>query len=417
MDVLQRALDEAMQSLPSLFLEKLITKKLQGQGITPPKSLPAKITKHILSGAAESFKYSGGKQTGDVALTLKEDDADEITRGVDIFCETQLPKVLRDVAARVAKPILKDLESRWFDEHSLQQADLSGFRARLESRWGEGLGQLRMLLTIAREWCQEAHNRETPHETPGKKQLREILIRLFVRACQVTDEIVCLLENGFADGAMARWRTLHEIEIVAAVVSQHGEGIARRYLDHQAVESKRAMNKYLNCCAALGYKPLAQREIDAITKAYDAAINQYGEVFKSDYGWAAQHLKKKHPTFADLEADAGRAQMRSHYQMGNDNVHAGVKSMFIRLGLLDNYDGMLAGRSNGGLMEPGQNTAYTLTQISAVVCLSQPNMDDLVVAAMMRLLRDEIPKSLYKADKRLRRDDKKQKSAGEVLTG
>jgi hypothetical protein len=37
----------------------------------------------------------------------------------------------------------------------------------------------------------------------------------------------------------------------------------------------------------------------------------------------------------------------------------------------------------------------------------KPNMDDLVAADMMRLLRDEIPKSFNAADKRLRRDDKK----------
>jgi hypothetical protein len=55
------------------------------------------------------------------------------------------------------------------------------------------------------------------------------------------------------------------------------------------------------------------------------------------------------------------------------------------LGLVGNYDGLLAGRSNGGLMEPGQNAAHTLTQLSIVVCLSEPNLDDLVVAEMMRI--------------------------------
>jgi hypothetical protein len=222
----------------------------------------------------------------------------------------------------------------------------------------------------------------------------------------VTDEILCLLENGFADGGMARWRTLHEIGVVAAVIAQYGEDIAQRYLAHQAVESKGAMNKYLSCCAPLGYKPLPAREVNKITKAYDAAIAQYGEAFKSDYGWAAEHLKKNHPTFADLEAEAGRAEMRSHYQMGNDNVHTGVKSMYIRLGLLDKYDGLLAGRSNGGLMEPGQNTAHTLTQMSVLACLSDANLDDLVIANMIQTLRDEIPRSFYGADQRLRKDDK-----------
>ena len=78
--------------------------------------------------------------------------------------------------------------------------------------------------------------------------------------------------------------------------------------------------------------------------------------------------------------------------------------MYFRLGLL-NRDGLLAGRSNAGLMEPGQNTAHTLTQLAAVVGLSEPIMDDLVTADMMRMLRDDVPKSLYKADMQLRRDD------------
>jgi hypothetical protein len=89
--------------------------------------------------------------------------------------------------------------------------------------------------------------------------------------------------------------------------------------------------------------------------------------------------------------------------MGNDNIHAGIKSMYVRLGLMD-YDGLLAGRSNVGLTDPGQNAAHTLTQLSVLVCLSEPIMDDLVAGGMMRMLRKEIPKSFNRADRRLRRD-------------
>lgn len=141
-------------------------------------------------------------------------------------------------------------------------------------------------------------------------------------------------------------------------------------------------------------------------KAYDKAIAKYGPSFKTLYGWAALHLKHPQPTFVELEKAAGRAEMRSYYQMGNDNIHAGIKSMFVRLGLPD-YDGLLSGRSNVGLMEPGQNAAHTLTQLSALVCLSEPKMDDLVAGDMMRMLRDEVPKSFYKADRQLLKDDKK----------
>jgi hypothetical protein len=406
MDVLQQALNEAMSSLPSLFLEKLIAKKFRDQGITAPKSLPNKIAKHILRSNGEPFIYNRGKQAGNITLKVTEADTNEVIREMEVFCDTQLPTLFPAIASRVSKGVLKTLKSQWADEHASQETDLSGFRVHLEGRWGTALGQLRMLLTMAREWGQWVHARHTAQKTNNKILLEDILIRLHVRACQVTDEIICLLENGFADGAMARWRTLHEIGVVAAILSQHGEDIAERYLAHQAVESKRAMNKYLSCHASLGYKPLPTREVKKITKAYDAAIAKYGDGFKSPYGWAAYHLKNKQPNFTDLEREAGRAEMRSHYQMGNDNVHAGVKSMFIRLGLMDKYDRLLAGRSNGGLMEPGQNTAHTLTQISVIVCLSEANMDDLVVADMMRMLRAEIPRSFYQADKRLRKDDR-----------
>jgi len=91
--------------------------------------------------------------------------------------------------------------------------------------------------------------------------------------------------------------------------------------------------------------------------------------------------------------------------MGNDNIHAGIKSMYVRLGLFD-YGGLLAGRSNAGLTEPGQNAAHTLTQLAAIVCLSRTSLDDLVIGEMLKTLMDEIPRSFARAELRLRRDDK-----------
>ncbi len=410
MRALQESLEEAAKGLPAIFLENLISKKLKKRGLTAPKNLSKKLARHILSGSVEPFRYNSRKYWGNIDLAFDETDADEIDRALERFQNDLLSKTLPRIAERISKKTLKNLKSRWPDEHAQQEVDLAGFRKRLEERWGKPLGQLRMLLTMSREWCEWSHRRNESLKGGKKKQLRAILIRLLVRGCQVTDEIICLLENGFADGAMARWRTLHEIAVVAAVISQHGEDIAERYIDHQAVESKRALDKYLACYKDLGYKPLPAREQKKILKAYDKAITKYGKSFDSDYGWAAHHLNNPKPSFTALEKAAGRAEMRSYYQMGNDNIHAGIKSMYVRLGLMD-YDGLLAGRSNGGLMEPGQNAAHTLTQLSAIVCLSEPILDDLVAGDMVRMLRDEIPKSFNRADKQLRRDDRSYGSA------
>jgi hypothetical protein len=406
MNTLQDALDKLIAEIPARFLEKAIAKKLREQGISEPKSLSAKLAKHVLQGNSRPLKVRTKKHSGEISLSFTENDLDELMKEIDSFFKTKLPKLIDDVAPKAAKDLLRALESRWPSENTAQLADITGFRTRLEDRWGKPLGQLRMLLTMAREWGQAVHAKDAAQQPRINPNLREILLRLHVRGCQVTDEIICLLENGLADGAMARWRTLHEIAVVAAVIFRHGEDIAIRYVAHQEVESKRAMNKYVNCCQLLGYKPLSKKQIEKITKRYEKAKQKYGKEFDEDYGWASHHLKKKgRISFADLEVEAGRQDMRSHYQMGNDNIHAGIKSMFIRLGLIDHH-GYLAGRSNFGLMEPGQLAAYTLTQLSVLVCLNQPKLDDLVIAEMMRKLRQAIPQSFYHVDKRLRRDDK-----------
>lgn len=406
METLQQAIEKVVETIPMLFFERLISKKLKAQGITGSKTLSKRIAQHILSRSNEPFAYRSRKHSGRISLSIDKAETDEMVRAIESFCETQLPKIVPEAAHRGSKIVLQRLRTTWPDEHAAQNTELAGFRNRLEDRWGEPLGELRMLLTMAREWGEGAHNVELARGNK-RTRLQEILIRLLVRGCQVTDEIVCLLENGFADGAMARWRTLHEITVVAAVISRHGEDMAERYFAHQAVESKRAMDKYQTCYKQLGFKPLSPHVQQKIVKAFDKAVARYGKPFKTDYGWAASHLKNDRPTFAHLEEAAGRSDMRSYYQMGNDNIHAGIKSMFFRLGLLGDDMGLLTGRSIAGLMEPGQNTAYTFTRLCALVCLRSSNFDDLVVGGMMSTLQHEIPKSFYRAEKQLRKDHKK----------
>ena len=349
-----------------------------------------------------------GKQ---VHLTISDANIEEVFQRIEKFSKEQLPSLIPSMAGKLSQKIFKDLKAKWSDENSLQEKDLTGFRKRMGLRWGAPLGRLRMLLTMIREWCNELSVRESHRRKRKNKQTRKLLIRFLVRACQVTDEILCLLENGFADGAMARWRTLHEIAVVAAVVLQHGNEITKGYIDHQAVESKRALDKYNASAPSLGYKPIPARQQAKIAKAYDQAMATYGKPFKGDYGWAARHLNKDRPTFSDLEAAAGRAEMRSHYQMGNDNVHAGIKSMYVRLGLIGDYEGLLAGRSNAGLTEPGQNAAHTLTQVAVLIGLAEPVFDDYVIADMLVTLRNEISRSFAKVDMQFKKEDREMRQA------
>ena len=98
--------------------------------------------------------------------------------------------------------------------------------------------------------------------------------------------------------------------------------------------------------------------------------------------------------------------MRSYYQMAGYNVHATAKGLYFRLGNLSNI--IIAGRTNAGLTEPAQNTAYTLCTIHSLLTDSK-HYDTSKIIAMRAviMLRNEIPGIFWRAEKKLARDERK----------
>jgi hypothetical protein len=106
--------------------------------------------------------------------------------------------------------VLADLKRRWRAESRRQRRELAGFRKRLYDRWKAPLEGLRMMLTMSRELGDSVNQeiRQSP-DAASRRHLIDQLARSHARACQIVEEILCLLEGGFSDGALARWRTLH----------------------------------------------------------------------------------------------------------------------------------------------------------------------------------------------------------------
>ncbi|MDY6966866.1 MAG: DUF5677 domain-containing protein [Halobacteriota archaeon] len=230
----------------------------------------------------------------------------------------------------------------------------------------------------------------------------EILTRLHARACQTASEVLVLLESGHADGAHARWRSLHEIAVVGFFVKLHGNAVAERYLLHDGVESYKAAVQYQEHCSTIGYEPLSQEEFDEIEANYRSLINRFGTSYKSDYGWAASALGKERPTFRDIEEEAGLDHLRPFYKLASHNVHANPKGVFFKHGLYPNSgDILLAGPSNTGLADPSHGTAISLGQITVALITIRPNIDRLVACEVLIKLGPEIGKEFLAAQKSL----------------
>lgn len=403
MGMLQAELDSALSRLPWTILTQRIAEQMQAQGITLSHTDRRRLEEHLRSGADGRITLQRWRwwETGELAVHLTQGDTDAVIERVDRFIAHELHGLMREVTDDVAQSMLKHLLDRWRKESVRQRKEIAGFRRRLEQHWERPLELLRMLLSIARELDTEID----PHTQSRASTLVDVLRRLHARACQISDEIIVLLAAGFADGAIARWRTLHEVAIVALFLHQHGEDVAIRYLAHEAVEARKAVYDYLRCYERLGYEPVPAHEVEEIERAAEEALVRFGAAFKNEYGWAAEALGKKAPRITDLERAVGVDHMRAHYRMASHNVHANPKGLFFKLGLLRELDVLLAGPSNAGLTDPGHSAAISLSQVSAALLTLTPTLDNIVKLKVMSALEQQIGDAFHAAHAELARLD------------
>jgi len=411
MSTLRKAFQDQFEKLPEMVLRRIVQRKLAEADVELPVRAVDALVDHLLRQEDDgNFTWSDAKDESpemrrNLALSFDEKDAEEIESTV-ARVTSELPAIVEKVIAQGGDVLFKSLKERWPIEGELQRNEVQDFNERLKERWGEGLNLLRMLLTCCREIGADAHKRFQRSNSVKYACRRFVLSRLHTRACQVADEIVTLLENGFADGAMARWRTLHELAVVATIIVDGDEVLAERYISHDAVDVKRQADDHDTTQVPLGYAPIGPRERRNIDDAYAEAVAKYGRDFSSPYGWAAERLKRKKPTFKDIQELADRAGMNSYYKLASFNIHAGARAMFFRLTDLGDSAMPVAGRSNAGLVEPGQNTAFTLVQITGALIGTTTNLERLVELQSILKIRDAIPGALGRADRKLRKDEK-----------
>jgi hypothetical protein len=345
MDTLQKLLNEILLNAPYEAVADMIAVKLAERGITLTSRERLRLIAHVKAGSSENFTTRKWRwwDTRHVGIEITEAEIDSLHTRFTDFLENRFPDLLQSIVADLAERMLPTLNREWPAQARSTARELRGFEKRLHHRWGLAIDRLQMFVALARELGESTIAAFPEHKDPPQPHLLDVLVRIHARACQVAEEVICLLSAGFADGAMARWRTLHEIAVVALFLSEHGESLAERYVDHQAVESLWAANDYQRCCHRLGYEPLSEAEMAELAAAVDDTVKRYGPRFKTQYGWAAEVLGNGRPTFSDIERSVHIDHFRAHYRMASHNVHANPKGVFFKLGLLSEVDALLAG--------------------------------------------------------------------------
>jgi hypothetical protein len=289
------------------------------------------------------------------------------------------------------EPMFKEALLRAHTEGlSAEAREVASFRTLLSSRWERPLMLLRVVIYIAELVAiASASNRDALSD--DNAALDHALRRLHGRGVRVSKQALALLEAGHADGAMAHWRTLHELMVVACFIQEHGEECARRYLAHVVVDNYHEGMKYQEWGAKLGYKPLDAEQLAAIDDAYKSAINTYGKRFDDDYGWAHHFLPSKkggRASFARIEESISFAHIRPLYKLACQQVHAGPKGILFSISH-DPMEVVPLGPSQSGLADPGQNVGITLSQMTSILPAFSPSIDDAVAVKVQLSIADE----------------------------
>ena len=405
MKSLQEALEKGLAKLPVVGVANLMKRKLSEQGVKISSRKAEAVARKLLAGKA-NFSLPGNR-TEPLQITFTKEDSEGIVKWVEGFLEKDLQDLIIKMQEDMALRTFKTLKRRWSAESRRQKQEISEFRSRLYDRWRRGISKLHMLVTMSRELGDNI-NRDARQDTgTSRSAVVDVLTRLHARSCQVAEEVIVLLETGFANGAMARWRTVHEIAVTAAFISDHGNECAQRYADHQMVESYRGAQEYDAVHARLGYEPIPPEERDEIWKQYEKVIQKYGKVFGGQYGWAANYLPGVKATFKEIEKTTKIDYLRGHYRMASHGVHANAKGIFFSMTSMFPTEVLLAGPSNSGLADAGAGAALSLLIISATLLPLSPNFDHQVAIRMMGLLKDEIGTAFQQAHDKLYRDEER----------
>jgi hypothetical protein len=406
--------DEALRSINSEFvaegvavmIEKLLLEKISAITDDDYSAFAKAFASHTAKAEATEFDFDSFPGAKDLfeQFELTDEDQDGLDTKRDMLLATVKNTVTKAVE-ELGASVFRKLKMDWPARDRAENFQASGFKLRQDELWGDAFSSLRMLLLCCREIGGERLSKV--EQAQQRTALDWALVRLHARGCLVASEISTLCENGHAHGAMARWRTLYEIEVVALALFDGGNELAKRFIDHAVITTERGARAYDAQAATLGYRPISKRERQKIQTRYNKILKQYGKYFcEGDYGWAIPlFANNKRPNLYNVAEYVSKHKLSPFVKLAHQSVHGGSQALFFNIGLLEQDEILLAGASNAGHADPIQLTANSLVSLTAVLLRDEPaSADAAAVIKALSLIAAQASKSAMLAHKTQKRN-------------
>lgn len=281
----------------------------------------------------------------------------------------------------------------------------TGFRRRNMKRWRVAFNLLEAEWAVAQEANTSFFEDERIEAAAEDDHLFEALTNLHARALLVARETICLLEGGFPDGAMSRWRTIHEFNVIAHFLLLHGADVARLYLASARFQTLKHAKHAQQYAKSDPSAAIEAEMIGALEKQFVELRLTLGLDLSDDYAWAAATLAKKRPNLFDLERATEWDYWRPRVRWASRHIHgAHVRSRgLLGMAEAEKHVAMLIGPSNGGMVDPMQMLAHSLADVSEALLSSKPDILRKVAILVLRRFADDVGSAAMECQESFRR--------------
>lgn len=227
-------------------------------------------------------------------------------------------------------------------------------RNNIEDIWGKGFAIYKLYIDVSVRYSDEYLEYIKQNKRFQDRHAGEMLFTAlrFIngRAIHVTNEILVLLKNGYADAACARLRTLYELSVVADFLVKHGDNIAEAYIKYDG-------------------------------KWYD---------------WAKDVIpNKKRILFSDIEKKCNIKEeaivaWKEEYNVSSQILHASPQGTFARIATGGQMQEILIGPSDRGIRSPAVNAIQHLHHINCLYLGWEKDPFALVFATVLNGLKQNV---------------------------
>ena len=408
---IQEQLDKAMEQTvaPENVLPMAMSKSVKRLGLACDESdLNALI--NALSNAEDgSIKIdldipcSFGKTGEEIQATITcliEDLKDTIKEVGEQITEA-LPQAVQVTLEKMADLIGVELLTQAM-EHTEYLNKTQELRAStVEKLWGKAVDQLNMLRHLVVEWDGTASEiKSGPYANPNTALA---LNRVVLRVYSVVGEVIALARAGYADGALARWRSIHEICIVAIFLSKQSDRCAQMYLAHSIIDELRLVES--GCSeGAHGAKNKADvKYLSSLKNQKRQLVKIFGPSFAKDLGWAAVELGRARVTFRELEDFVEMGMLRQGYQYANSATHGGALAALTRISLGMNVEYSDEISPAFGCEVAMGYVAGSLSTLIAELCVGTESADLLIMNMVIQNFSSDVREHIKNSKKKLSR--------------